>query len=171
MSVIIEEVTRHHNRKIFDCGVDNLNEFLRHQARQKTAKQISKTYVACKIAEPTSIIGYHTLTGYSVTTPPTHKDYKKYPHPLNAVKLARIAVDRSYQKGHLGEKLLVDAIYRTVLVAEQISAIGLYVDPMTPEIVPFYRQYGFLSADPNNHSQLEMWLPIKTCIQVSSSIL
>ena len=171
MSVIIEEITRQHNRKTFDCGIDDLNEFLRHQARQKTAKQISKTYVACKTAEANSIIGYHTLTGYSVVTPPTHKDYKKYPHPLNAVKLARLAVDRSHQKQRLGEKLLVDAIYRAVLVAEQISAIGLYVDPMSPEVIPFYQQYEFLPADPDNHSRLEMWLPIKTCIQIVSSLL
>lgn len=171
MLVTIEEITRQHNRKKFDCGVDNLNQFLQQQARQKTAKQISKTYVACKIAEPTKIIGYHTLTGYSVTAPPTHKDYKKYPHPLNAVKLARLAVDCSCQKEHLGEKLLVDAIYRTVLVAEQISAIGLFVDPMTPEVIPFYQQYGFLAADLSNHSHLEMWLPIRTCVQVVSILM
>ena len=171
MSVIIEEITRQHNRKTFDCGVDELNQFLRHQARQKTAKQISKIYVACKADEATNIIGYHTLTGYSVITPPAHKNYKKYPHPLNAVKLARLAVASSYQKQRLGEKLLIDAIYRTVLVSEQISAIGLYVDPMTPEVIPFYQQYGFLTAEPGNDSHLEMWLPIKTCIQVVSSLL
>jgi len=171
MSVIIEEITRQHNRKTFDCGVDELNQFLRHQARQKAAKQISKTYVACKAAEPTNIMGYHTLTGYSVTTPPAHKIYEKYPHPLNAVKLARLAVACSCQKQHLGEKLLVDAIYRTVLVAEQISAIGLYADPMTPEVIPFYQQYDFLPAESVNPSHLEMWLPIKTCIQVVSSLL
>ncbi len=171
MSLVIEEITRRHNRKCFDCGVDDLNQFLRHQARQKSAKQISKTYVICKTAESTNIIGYHTLTGYSVTTPPPHKDYNKYPHPLNAVKLARLAVDRLYQKERVGEKLLIDAIYRTVLVAEQISAIGLYVDPMTPDVIPFYQQYGFLAAEPSNHSQLEMWLPIKTCVQVVSSLV
>jgi hypothetical protein len=58
-----------------------------------------------------------------------------------------------------------------VLVAEQISAIGLYVDPMTPEIIPFYQQYDFLTAEHDNGSHLEMWLPIKTCIQVVSSLL
>jgi predicted N-acetyltransferase YhbS len=163
--------SRQHNRKTFDCGVDELNQFLRHQARQKTAKQMSKTYVACKAAEATNIIGCHTLTGYAVITPPAHKNYKKYPHPLNAVKLARLTVAVSYQKQRLGEKLLIDAIYRTVLVAEQISAIGLYVDPMTPEVIPFYQQYGFLTAEPDHDSHLEMWLPIKTCIQVVSSLL
>jgi hypothetical protein len=101
MSVIIEEITRQHNRKIFDCGVDELNQFLQHQSRQKTAKQVSKTYLACKAVEATNIIACHTLTGYSIITPPVHKNYIKYPHPFNAVKLARLVVASTYNKQRL----------------------------------------------------------------------
>lgn len=170
MSLIINEITQQHDRKAFDCGIDELNRFLQQQARQKTVKHISKTYVASFDSAPATIIGYHTLTGYSVITPPVHRDYKKYPHPLSAVKLARLAVDLSYQGQRLGERLLINAIYRTVLVEQQISAIGLFVDPQFPEIIPFYQQYGFLPADPDNSSCLEMWLPIKTCIEVVSGL-
>lgn len=170
MSIIIEEIARQHDRKTFDCGVTELNQFLQQQARQKTVKHISKTYVACRDCAPAIIIGYFTLTGYSVTTPLAHRDYKKYPHPLAAVKLARLAVDRSHQGERLGEQLLIDAIYRTVLVAKQISAIGLFVDPMTPEVIPFYKQYGFLMADLDDHSRLEMWLPITTCIEIANTL-
>ncbi|NOX09265.1 MAG: GNAT family N-acetyltransferase [Gammaproteobacteria bacterium] len=171
MSIIIEEISRQHNRKTFNCGSTELNQYLQRQARQKTVKHISKTYVACQNSAPETILGYHTLTGYSVTTPPTHKNYTQYPHPLSAVKLARLAVDHSCQGQGLGAQLLIDAIYRTVLVAEQISAIGLFVDPMTPDIIPFYQQYDFLPADPNDRSQLEMWLPIKTCIEIAETLL
>ncbi len=171
MSVIIEEITRQHNRKAFDCSIREFNQFLQQQARQKTVKHISKTYVACRDSAPTTIIGYHTLTGYSLTTPPANRDYKKYSHPLSAVKLARLAVDRSHQGQRLGEQLLIDALYRTVWVEQQISAIGLFVDPMSPEVIPFYQQYDFLPADPDDHSRLEMWLPIKTCIEVASTLL
>lgn len=170
MSVVIEEITQQHNRKAFDCGVPELNQFLQHQARQKTAKHISKTFVACRDSAPSSIVGYHTLTGFSVTTPPSHRDYKKYPHPLSAVKLARLAVDRDNQGQHLGSRLLIDAIHRTVLVSQQIAAIGLFVDPMTPEVIPFYQQYGFCSADPSDQSRLEQWLPIKTCVEIARNL-
>jgi len=170
MSAIIEGITRQHNRKAFDCGISELNQFLQQQARQKTVKHISKTYVICRDSAPTIIIGYHTLTGYSVTMPPAHKNYKQYPHPLSAVKLARLAVDRLHQGQRFGEQLLIDAIYRTVLIAQQISAIGLFVDPMTPEVIPFYQQYDFLPANPDDHSRLEMWLPIETCIEVASNL-
>jgi len=169
--IIIEELTQQHDRKTFDCGVTELNQFLQQQARQKAVKHISKTYVACLDSIPAGIIGYYTLTGYSVTVPPDHKDYKKYPHPLSAVKLARLAVDRSQQGQHLGQRLLIDAIYRTVLVAQQVSAIGLFVDPMTEKVIPFYQQYNFLPANPDDHTHLEMWLPIQTCIEISSTLL
>lgn len=169
--MIIEEITRQHDRKAFDCGVNELNQFLQQQARQKSARQITKTYIACQELAPATIIGYYTLGGYSVTTPPAHRDYKNYPHPLNAVKLARLAVDSSFQRRRLGERLLIDAIYRTALVSQQISTIGLFVDPMTPEVVAFYRQYEFLPADPTNHLRLEMWLPIATCIEIANSLL
>lgn len=169
MSIIIEAVGRHYNRKKFDCGVAELNRFLQQQTRQKAAKHIARTYVACEGFAPDVIVGYHTLTGYSVAVPPEHEDYKNYPHPLSAVKLARLAVDCSCQRQRLGEKLLVDAIYRTTLVAQQIATIGLFVDPMTPEVVPFYQQYGFLPADMGADC-IEMWLPVATCLEIGDAL-
>lgn len=172
--MIIDEISRNHNRKGFDCGISELNQFLQQQARQKNKKKIAKTWVACFDSAPKDIAGYYTLTGYSVITPPEHKSYKKYPHPLNAVKLARLAVNIANQRQRVGERLLVDAICRTVLVSEQISAIGLFVDPMMPDIMPFYRQYGFIPVIPvasKKDAGIEMWLPIKTCEEIASTAL
>jgi predicted GNAT family N-acyltransferase len=171
MSIIISEIARQHDRKSFDCGVTELNHYLQQQARQKTDKQISKTYVASHSTEPKKIISYHTLTGYSVKIPPAHKHYKNYPHPLSAVKLARLAVDDTQKGQGLGQRLLIDAIYRTVMVTQQIPTIGLFVDPMTPQIMPFYQQFGFLSANADDPSRLEMWLPIKTCIALVDTLM
>jgi hypothetical protein len=54
--IIIEEINRQHDRKTFDCGVDELNQFLKQQARQQTVKHISKTYIASQNCAPTTII-------------------------------------------------------------------------------------------------------------------
>ncbi|EGM1332176.1 GNAT family N-acetyltransferase [Salmonella enterica] len=166
MLIRIEEIRQHHDRKSFDCGVPSLNQFLQQQTRQKAIKNIAKTYVACFDSEPETIAGYYTLSGYSVIVPPKFRHYKNYPHPLNAVKLARLAIHKQFQGKRIGEKLLVDAIYRTVLVANQVSAIGLFVDPTTQDVIPFYEQYGFLMAQSNH---IEMWLPINTCKEVVTS--
>ncbi|EAX3249500.1 N-acetyltransferase, partial [Salmonella enterica] len=55
MLLRIEEVSKHHDRKAFDCGVNELNQFLQLQARQKAEKNIAKTYVACRDSSPTKI--------------------------------------------------------------------------------------------------------------------
>lgn len=165
MSIKIEEITKQHNRDNFDCGSHELNQFLKQQARQAGSRHISKTYVACYEEKPVNIIGFHTLTGYSVIAPPEHKLYRKYSHPLSAVKLARLAVDKEHQGNKLGQHLLIDAIHRTVVVAEQIAAIGLFVDPMNEAIMPFYEQFGFLKVNIEQTKDIEMWLPISTCIK------
>jgi len=170
MSITIEALTRLHDRKYLDCGVTELNQFLQNQARQKNDKHIAKTYVVHSESELSLILGYYTITGYSVIIPPAHRNYKNYPHPLKAVKLARLAVDKSQQGQRLGERLLINAIFRTVLVAEQISAIGLFVDPMNSQIIPFYEQYGFLHLEQGGAGGLEMWLPIKTCQKLVDSM-
>lgn len=41
MLLRIEEVSKHHDRKAFDCGVNELNQFLQLQARQKAEKNIA----------------------------------------------------------------------------------------------------------------------------------
>lgn len=169
MSLIIEEITRQHNRKDFNCGVLELDIYLQQQARQKTVSHISKAYVCCTEENPKEIQGYYTLSGYSVLTPPNNKTYAKYPHPLNAVKLARLAVDQRHQGKKLGKYMLSDAILKTTVVAHQISAIGLFVDPTTPDVIPFYDQFGFLPADSGDLTRIEMWLPIESCFKVINS--
>lgn len=167
MTPTIEVIQSSHDREVFDCGVEELNIFLKRQARQAAEKKrISTTYVACPSENPTQIIGYYTLVNYSITVPPSLRTYKNYPHPLPAIKLARLAVDQKWQKRRLGELLLVDAIKKTVEVSGMIANIGLFVDPSTPPIVEFYKGYGFATVEPNDREKLEMWLPIDACKKV-----
>ena len=166
MSLIIEELTKQHNRSLFDCGVDELNKFLQTQARQKNSKNISKTNVLCLESDPQKIIGYYTLTGYITKAPENHKIYKSYPEPLSGVKLARIAIDRKYHSSGYGDFLLQDAILKTIIVSEQIATIGLFVDPKHPEIEPFYKRYGFIHVRPDDPNSYEMWLPTNTCLDI-----
>jgi len=166
MAITIKEVTKQHKRKAFDCGEPALNAYLQQHARQAGERNIAKTYVACQDTTPLDMLGYYSLTGYSVTIPPDHPYYQRYPHPLTAVKLVRLATDKTQQRRGIGELLLFDAIMQTTRVADQIGAIGLYVDPMTPGLMSYYESYGFLPSQPANAEQLEMWLPLATCLEV-----
>ena len=157
----IVPLARHHDRSRFDCGVPELNSFLKATARQHGDKGISRTFVLSDQEKPATILGYFTLTLCEVRTenlPAT--DAKKYPtHGLPAVRLARLAVSGKYQRKGYGGLLLAEAIHRTVLIAEQAGLIGLFVDSKDEHAYKFYEKYGFVSLP--GHGQ-QLFLPLET---------
>jgi hypothetical protein len=77
----IVSLSRHHDRSGFDCGVPELNSFLKATARQHGDKGISRTFVLSDPARPATILGYFTLTLCEVMTDHLPSAYaKKYPH-------------------------------------------------------------------------------------------
>lgn len=157
----IVSLSRNHDRAGFDCGVPELNSFLKATARQHSDKGISRTFVLSEQERPAVIFGYFTLTLCEVRTEDLPVAYaKKYPqHGLPAVRLARLAVSRKYQGKGYGGLLLAEAVHRTVLIAEQAGVIGLFVDAKEERAHKFYERYGFVSL-PGHASQL--FLPIET---------
>jgi hypothetical protein len=100
---IILPISRDHNRSGFDCGVPELNTFLKTTARQHDNKGISRTFVLSEPEKPTSIHGYFTLTLCEIHMEQLPVKYaRKYPaHGLTAARLARLAVDlKSQRKGY-----------------------------------------------------------------------
>ena len=108
----IVPLARHHDRTRFDCGVPELNSFLKATARQHGDKGISRTFVLSDQEKPETILGYFTLTLCEVRTEYLPATYaKKYPqHGLPAVRLARLAVSRKYQRKGYGGLLLAAAL-------------------------------------------------------------
>ena len=155
----IVPLARHHDRSRFDCGVPELNSFLKATARQHSDKGISRTFVLSDQEKP--ILGYFTLTLCEVRMEHLPATYaKKYPqHGLPAVRLARLAVSRKYQRKGYGGLLLAEAIHRTVLIAEQAGLIGLFVDAKDERAYKFYERYGFVSLPGH---VLQLFLPLET---------
>lgn len=148
-----------HDRSGFDCGIQELNTFLKATARQHVKKGISRTFV---LTDGTPVIlGYFTLTLCEVESDllPTTLAHKYPIHPLPAVRLARLAVSRKFQGKGFGELLLSEVIYRTALIAEQAGVIGLFVDAKNDSAKNFYLRYGFLAIP---EQPLKLFLPIET---------
>lgn len=137
----------YHDRSGFDCGVPELNSFLKATARQHGEKGISRTFVLFDKERPETILGYFTLTLCEVRTQHLPAPYaEKYPrHGLPAVRLTRLAVARRYQGKGYGSLLLAEAIQRTNLIAEQSGLIGLLVEAKNKAAHTFYKKYGFVS--------------------------
>lgn len=157
---VIAALSKEHDRAGFDCGVVELNNFLKATARQHGDKGISRTFVLTDHDSPV-IIGFFTLTLCEITTEKLPAAYaKKYPHHgLPAVRLARLAVSRKHQGKKYGELLLTEAISRTILIAEQAGVIGLFVDAKDDSARSFYERYGFVMLPGR---EMHLFLPIGT---------
>lgn len=162
--MIVELLDKRHNRDDFNCGNEALNQFLKQTARQHIQKGISRTFVLIDTEQPDIIISFFTLTLCEVRVeklPP--KFAKKYPSKVAGVKLARLAVDKAYQRQGIGEIMMIEAMRRAVVVAENAGGIGLFVDAKDEAAKSYYNRYGFVSLE---DAFLEMFLPLSTIIQM-----
>lgn len=150
-----------HDRGGFDCGVPELNAFLKVTARQHGMKGISRTFVLTN-GSPV-ILGFFTLTLCEIRNEqlPTSQA-RRYPlHNLPAVRLARLAVSRKAQGKGFGDRLLAEAVHRTALIADQAGVVGLFVDAKNDSAQQFYLHYGFLAVP---EQPLKLFLPIETIL-------
>lgn len=129
-------------RDSFDCGVDDLNSWLKRQASQDIEKRACALFAALS-PEKDHIAGFYTLSMYSVNLSDIpaqiQKKLPKYPH-LPAVLLGRLAVDLRFRGKRIGELLLLDAMNRAL--DSQISWWAMIVHSKEKSL-SFYLKYGF----------------------------
>ncbi len=65
------------------------------------------------------------------------------PNPIPVVVLARMAVDRSWQRRGMGRALFRDAALRVAQAADVIGIRGIVVHALSDEAKDFYLQLGF----------------------------
>ena len=137
-------LTGSHDRQEFDCGRQELNDWLRQVARQHQEKGLSRTFVATLDEAPNSICGYYALTLAELENRNLPEAWrKKLPRRIPGVKLGRLAVDKEFQGKGLGELLLVDALTRVQRIYQEAGGIGLFVDAIDEQAAGYYKRFGF----------------------------
>lgn len=145
---VIELLDKHHNRDSFDCDSEALNKFIKQVARQHIQKGISRTFVLIDAEQPQTIIAFFTLTLCEIRVEKLPLQLsKKYPSKVPGVKLARLAVDKVYQRQGIGEILMIEAMKRALVVAENAGGIGLFVDAKDEFARTYYERYGFINLE------------------------
>lgn len=151
-----EPLAAHHVLETFDCGKPALNVWLQRHARQAQGSGSAKTFVACGDGR---VAGYFSLTVGQVDILDAPERFRagmgQYPIPV--VILARLAVDRRDQGQGIGVGLLMDAIRRTLRIADQAGIRALLTQPIDEEASRFYRRFGF-EASPLREQQLLLLL-------------
>ena len=150
-----------HNRKDFDCGNRELNEYLKRYARQNDKSGINKTFIAFKSDTSVIIDGYYTISSSTIDfqSLPEEKRRKLPAYPIPAALIGRLAVDISCQGEGLGTELLVNALSRIVRASSEIGIYAVRVDAIDDLAKQFYLKHEFI---PFEDSSLSLFLPIKT---------
>ena len=153
-----EPIDKRHNRKGFDCGQSDLNQFLREHARKSHENSASKTYLAVADSDGTTVFGYYTINPASV-------DYARVPelarhnlgrHDVGCYRLARLAIAKDLQGKGLGGQLLVAAARRCMRASEQVGGTAMLIDAKDAKVAAWYAGYGGV---PLNDAPLSLLLP------------
>ncbi|MBR4461648.1 MAG: GNAT family N-acetyltransferase [Erysipelotrichaceae bacterium] len=141
----------------FDCGSDELNEFIRKYAKQNDKKDIGKTFVC---TEDDHIIGYYTLSNAQIMFENTPKELSKGlpKYPIPCIRIARLAIDRRFQNEGYGSSLLKNALLKIVRLSEHTGIYFIIVDAKESS-ASFYEHYGFIRLNMGNLTYI---IPVST---------
>jgi GNAT superfamily N-acetyltransferase len=149
-----------HNRAAFNCGVPELDNYLKVQATQDQKRNVSQPYVLTD--EVGTIYGYYTLSTGSVNLEQlpetTRKGLPHYPQ-LPVILLGRLATDQRFQGQGIGASLLADALERSYHVSQSIGALAVVIQAKNDQAASFYRKHEFISSQTDPHV---LMLPMKT---------
>jgi len=145
----IVKLRRDHSVDSFDCGQELLNNCLRKHALQNQGAGAAQTYVGL-VGD--AIIGFYSLAVAQIEYCDAPERLQKglARHPVPVVLLARLAVDRRWQKQGVGRALLRDAVLRTVQAADIAGIRALAVHAKDEQARQYYEQFDFVpsAADP-----------------------
>jgi GNAT superfamily N-acetyltransferase len=148
----VEPLHDDHDLEPFDCGNDELSEWLKRYARHATG-QGTRTYVL--LDERTGrVVGYFAIAPHMVEREQMPRRIGRgAPRQIPAILLAKLALDRDAQGRGLGSDLLVRALEMIVEVAQVAGGKLVVVDAIDEAASRFYEHHDF-DATPGNPSRL-----------------
>ena len=154
-----------YERTSFRSGSKVLDAYFHRQVTQDIRRNVTVCFVA--LTPEQRIAGYYTLASASMLLADLPasigKKLPRYPS-VPAVRMGRLAVDKTFQGGGLGAALLADALARAA--RSEIAAYALLVDAKDQAAAAFYRHHGFIAlAD----APLALFLPLATAAARSRS--
>lgn len=134
-----------HDRNGFDCGVPELNDYLKRLAEQHRRKGVSTPFVLVDTDAPGRILGYYCLSAAQVDAAELREsDRRKLPrYPVPCFRLGRLAIRQDLHGHGLGKLLLACAVDRCLKARNDVAAYALIVDAKDENARQFYEHFGF----------------------------
>lgn len=137
----IVSFTERHDVSRFESRTSDLNAFLKDDAFENQEELISKTHLCY---HSNQLVGYITLTTDIIKKKEVQEEeridvpYKEYP----AIKIARLAVDKKYERRGVGSFLLLIAVGKALDISNEVGCRFITVDSKKDSI-GFYEKVGF----------------------------
>ncbi|MCH5346779.1 MAG: GNAT family N-acetyltransferase [Muribaculaceae bacterium] len=136
--------------KSFDCGDDDLNDFLLSDAKNYFKTMMALTYLL-EDEEASKTVAYYSLLNDKIVFDPEYKSFwnrlnrhipnskrrKEYP----AVKIGRLAVSSQYANQKIGKAIISQIKY--MFSTMQRSACRFITVDAYAAAIPFYQKCGF----------------------------
>jgi GNAT superfamily N-acetyltransferase len=144
ITLLIEPLTREHDRKSFDCGDEQVTSFFRERALQDQSKDLSRTMVLVAPDVPKQVIGHHTLLFNQVRQDEIPNDRPRITRDIPVILLGQLGVESSFQGRGIGDLLLTDAQARVTEIAAKIGVRALMLDARNERLADWYEQHDFI---------------------------
>ena len=133
------------DRAGFDCGVPELDDYLRRLATQHRRNGVSSVHVLVDTGAPSLILGYYTLSAAQVDAAElSDADRKKLPrYPVPCFRIGRLACRGDRHGQGVGRLLMGCAVERCLEARKQVGAFALIVDAKSAAAKSFHEHYGF----------------------------
>ena len=130
-----------HQIAAFDCGVADLDDWLKKRALANNKEGASRTYV---VTDRQRVVGYYALaaSGIAVTDAPG-RFRRNMPNPIPVALLGRLAVDRSQHGKGIGRAMFRDGAKRILHAADTLGIRGMIVHAISEDARAFYLALGF----------------------------
>ena len=143
-------LTPAHNLGVFDCAVDDLNEFLKEESNDYQEELLAKTYLLTN-SENGDVVAFYSLLNDVIRLENTEKSirnrinrkipFSKHRNHYPAVKVGRLAVDKNYARHGIG-RLILDSVKYIFTHGNRTGCRFLTVDALA-EATSFYERNGF----------------------------
>ena len=161
--MLIEPLTRTHNRKLFACGDEEVTRFLREKAWQDQKRDLSRTMVLAGLPDaPTRIIGYHTLVMSQVRQEEIPHDKPTIKRGIPVILLGQVGIDVTFQGQGLGDLLLMDVQARVEEISRKVGIRALMLDARTEGLAKWYEKHDFVRFP----QSLRMFKSIQAILQL-----
>jgi len=137
-----EPLAQHHRLENFSSGRSALDDWLIQHALQAQQSGSARTFI---VRNDERVAGYFSLTAGRIDALEATERIRKGMgrHPIPVIILARLAVHLQDQKRGIGTDMLLNAIQRVLLIAEQAGVRALLTHPIDMNATHFYLRFGF----------------------------